>query len=151
MLNDFTSLAGSSSNKPLGMEGSTGRGALGAPKPAKIPVGGPTLNQGRSKVKKPVSRSGQAMQPGSHKKQRGNLGKQLSANYPSSNGNSKLFQNLKNEFGDGKTKNGRTAADNRVKKIGQQKTMIAMPGSSSGLMCLGNSDDYDDVPDPKDC
>ena len=72
MLNDFTSLGGGGTKGSnllagAGSEGTTGRGNLGPTKPPKITA--PSLAQGRSKVRKPhVSRSGQAMQPGSHKK-----------------------------------------------------------------------------------
>ena len=75
------------------------------------------------------------------------MGKQMSANYNSSN--SKMFSNLKKELGDERPPKKVRAGANRVKKIDKQRTMMVMPGN--GLAGLGNSDDYDDVPEPKDC
>ena len=95
MLNDFTSMGGGSQmtlNKPLG-EGPAGRNTLTAPGPTKTSkITAPTIAQNRSKVRKPhVSRSGQAMQPGSSQKKnkQPRVGKQMSANYASNS--SKLF------------------------------------------------------------
>ena len=97
----------------------------------------PDSPQQNSKVRKPhVSRSGQAAKPGLKKHTQ--LGKQLSANIGTS---STLFKNLKKEFG-----------DKSLKAKAASKAQLHLPKSMVPICSgLGSSDDYDDVPDPKDC
>lgn len=89
-------------------------------------------------MRKPhVSRSGQAAKPGF--KKHSELSKQLSAKAGSS---SALFNGLKKEFGE-KSMKARAAS-----KAHLHLPKSLVPVCSGGL---GSSDDYDDVPDPKDC
>ena len=89
-------------------------------------------------MRKPhVSRSGQAAKPGF--KKHSELSKQLSAKAGSS---SALFNGLKKEFGE---KSMKARAGSKA-HLHLPKSLV--PVCSGGL---GSSDDYDDVPDPKDC